>query len=322
MKQIMTLVLSFTLTMSFSQMTTTIFDEVNNSYGLAINGEYLYIAAVFDNSIYKLDWTETNPTPSVLIDNIERPNGIVYHDGYLYACLNSNTDSQDKIVRIDVNQASPIAEDFVVLTNPTGIVFRNNEMYISSGTSIYYVDSDSNDPTPIEILSDLGISVFSTIGLCIMDNYLFISEGGGVTKYNLDLTNPTKEVVVTGLQGVNGLTNYIDEKLLFVSYVPDMIYELDIVSESYTPLFPSDLITPWDIITNSDDLIFVTNLEGGEVNQIDLVSVSVEDFGDSNISIYPNPTNDFINLENTEESGKAFIFNVLGQKVSEIENRK
>jgi hypothetical protein len=318
MKKLMTLFLSFTLTMSFAQMTTTIFNEVNNSYGLAIDGDNLYIAAVFENSIYHLDWTETNPTPSILIDSLERPNGIAFHDGYIYACLNSNTDSQDKIVRIDISQPNPIAEDFVVLTNPTGIVFRNNEMYISSGTSIYYVDTESNNPTPIELLSDLNISVFSTIGLCILDNYLFISEGGGVTKYNIDLPNPNREIVVTGLQFVNGLTNYKDEKLLFVSYSPDMVYEVDIVAETYTALFPSNLITPWDIITNSEDLVFVTNIEGGEVNQIDISTVSIEEVDDQDVSIYPNPTFDFINIDNIEEINNASIFNVLGQEVVEI----
>ena len=55
-------------------------------------------------------------------------------------------------------------------------------------------------------------------------------------------------------------------------------------------------------------------------HQIDIGSVSVEEFDNQDVSIYPNPTFDFINIENIEESSSAIIFNVLGQKVSELES--
>jgi len=317
MKQIATLALSLIITIGYSQ--TTIFNEVFNSSGLAIEGDNLYIAAIFDNSIYKLDWTESNPTASVLVDNIDKPNDIAIYDDYLYACLNSNNSSGDRIVRIDLTASDPIAEDFVVISNPTGIVFRNNEMYVNSGSSIYYIDTDSNNPTPLEIINDLEVSVFGTIGVCIAENYLFVSEGDGIVKYNIDLTNPIREIVATGLKYVQGITNYKDEKLLFVSYSPDMIYELDIVSGVYSSLFPSNLITPFDIITSSNNLIFVSNIEGGEVNKIDAGTLSAEDLDSQNLFIYPNPTSDFVNIQYAEEFNKAVIFNGLGQKVHEVE---
>jgi len=72
MRQKITLILCLTMTMSYSQITSTIFNEVSNSSGLAIDGDNLYIGAILENSIYKLDWTETYPTGAFQIDAKQR----------------------------------------------------------------------------------------------------------------------------------------------------------------------------------------------------------------------------------------------------------
>jgi hypothetical protein len=259
MKQIITLALSLIFTINYAQ-TTTIFDDVSNSSGLAIEGDKLYIAAFIENSIYQLDWTEPNPTASVLVEDIYRPKGIAIHGDYLYVSSNAIYQVDDKIVRINITQPNPVVEDFISITNPSGIVFRDDEMYVAAYEGIYQIDMNSSNPTPQKIIEHGGSGNFGIIGLCIVDNYLIMPSYEGIAKYDIDQPNPTSEIVPLDFGNIYGISNYSDKKVLILSLEPGMrmIYELDIDSGNYSPLTPIDLISPYDIVTNSDDLVFVS----------------------------------------------------------------
>ncbi|RMA58080.1 T9SS type A sorting domain-containing protein [Ulvibacter antarcticus] len=314
MKLKITILLLFITFSFYSQTVTTIYNESFNSTGLALNDDKLFVANPFDGRIQVLDWTENNPIATTFIDDIDIVQGIAINGEYLYAAINSNNPANDKIIRLNINDPNPTVDNYIVVENPDGIVFNGSDMYVNSQEKIFHIDTNNSNPIPIEIINDLD--TFGTIGLAIAQNHLYITENSQIVKY--ELSNPIREIVISDLDGLTGIVKFTDDKMLFTSYSPNSIYELDLNSESYTSLFPTNLVSSWDIVY-VDDYIFVSDFEGGQVNKIDVSALFVESFQNENISLYPNPTNNFLKIQNFKDVKNAIIYTVLGQRVAELE---
>lgn len=314
--KIKTLLLSTILSTFFSFSQVVIFDEdsVNNSSGLAILNDQVYVAGRFSNSIYKVNLSSMEANPSLILQGIDGPSDIEVSEGYLYITLNSNNSNLDKIIKFDLNETNPIPEDIVSISNPNGLTIYNNKIYVSSGEDIYTVDLSITNPTPI-LFADNVSFVFGTVGLCIYNNYLYATGNGQLIKYNLNSSNPSKEIVLSNFNG-EGLT-VKDDKIYSTGDFPTKIFEIDPLNETFTAIAESDITTGWDIITNSNS-IFVSNLEGGEVVKYDFSNLSIDNFADKHLSIYPNPSSNTITFSDKFKGSQIIIYDSTGRIVKKV----
>ena len=71
------------------------------------------------------------------------------------------------------------------------------------------------------------------------------------------------------------------------------------------------------LAVDSDNEVFYDNLELRAV-----VAASVKDVFADNISMYPNPANNFINISTPEEISSVEVYNIVGKRVLSIKNLK
>ena len=77
--------------------------------------------------------------------------------------------------------------------------------------------------------------------------------------------------------------------------------------------------TFWRYLNGNLDDIGIWNraLTQQEITNLYNASLSTEDFAINTISIYPNPTTNFLNFKSTVQVEKILIYNMLGQLVQE-----
>ncbi len=305
---------------------TTIFNSSSNTSGLAIdtNRDSLFIAAKFGDKIYTIDLDDTNYTPNILLSGVDGPEDIEYKDNILYISLNSNNSSLDKVIKIDITETNPSPIEITnSIPNPNGLTIYNNKLYVSSGENIYTLDLSIANPTPFLLIDDLS-TVFGTVGLCVWNNYLYVTDtwDDQLVRYDLNTTNPSKEIIFNSFTG-KGLTVKENKIYSTGSAVPTKIYEIDPINETYSILGESSIATGWDIVTDENS-IFISNLEGGEVIMYNFDELSITELELLKTIIYPNPTNDYIQLKNSENIQNIELYDLNGKlaKKVKVQNNK
>lgn len=296
-----------------------IFNEssVNSTSGLAIFENQLYIAGRFSNNIYKVNLSAQNENPVIILEGIDGPSDIEISEGILYISLNSNNSNLDKIIKLDLNETNPNPVEIVSIANPDGITVYNNKIYVSSGNDIYTIDLSLNNPSPVLFLEDVTLSSGGTNGICIYNNLLFATNNaiGELVKYNLNSATPSKEVIFNNFKG-RGLT-IGNNKIYSTGDSPTKIFEIDPINGTFTEIAQSNIPTGWDIVTNSNS-IFISNLEGGEVVKFNFSNLSVENFINERLIIYPNPTSEFIEFSEIFQNSEIIVYDLNGRIVKEV----
>ncbi|NUY79516.1 T9SS type A sorting domain-containing protein [Flavobacterium sp. MAH-1] len=279
-----------------AQTNTTIFNGSSNTSGLAIRDNFLYMATTFDGTIHRIDVSNTGSGAQLVKSGLGTMQGICFKDNYLYAALDPNAPGVNKIIRLDVSQNNPVAEDVVLVQDPNGIAISGQFLYISSGHNIYKVDLSQTNPSLQLLASDMG-SVFGTVGLAVKDGYLFASDSNKLVKYDLSQNSPTKITVAANLPLIQGIVASPDENYIYAaSYSPSTIKRIDIASGQSQLLASISVPTLWDIEFR-DGIFYTTNLEGGQVTQTSgALSLSENELSRTNV--YPNPAENILHLEN------------------------
>jgi hypothetical protein len=165
----------------------------NTSYGLAIDGNTLYISDTggTNNTVVRYDITNptlpsliTSPTSSVTVAN--SPQGLAYdNSGYIY--VTTNTGGSDGVYRISTSSftSSLFASSATLFKNPIGIAVRSSpkEIYvINKGTtdtnsSVLKISSDGSTITKFLDGSNTSSMLCAPIGAAINGNILYISNG-------------------------------------------------------------------------------------------------------------------------------------------------
>jgi hypothetical protein len=290
-----------------------IFNEsnVNHTSGLAIFENQLYIAGFFSSNIYKVNLSSQNENPIIILEGIDRPSDIEISEGILYISSNPGNTDSDKIIKLDLNETNPNPEEIVSIPNPDGITIYNNKIYASSGTDIFTIDLSTTNPSPVLFLEDVTLSS-ATNGICIYNNSLYATNNaiGELVKYNLNSSTPSREIIFNNFEG-RGLT-VRNNKIYSTGDSPTKIFEIDPINEIFTEIAQPNIPTGWDIITNSNS-IFVSNLEGGEVLKFDFANLSVENFTNKSLNLYPNPTSDFIEFSEIFQNSEIVIYDLNGR---------
>ena len=299
---------------------TVVFSNSRSSRGLALHKslDSLFIASASDNKIYVVGLDDPNYKSNAVLSTTDSPRGIALKDDELYISLNRNGSSLDKIVKINVKETNPIlTEVSTVIAEPNGLTIYNNILYVSAKKNIYTIDLLLENSTPYLLIDDLS-TVFGTIGLCVWNNYLYVSDTweNQLVKYNLNTSNPNKEVVLSNFNG-NGLS-VLHDKIYTSSFsgngFPATVYEIDPISETINEIGNGTIGATWDVVV-SDNSLYASNSEGGEVVRYNFNALSVRKFDEQHFTIYPNPSSNYINLNTLGNIGEIKIYDFNGRLV-------
>ena len=289
--------------------------SVDAPYGIAISGNILYYTS-FENKIFKVDLGMSNSSAIEVISGLNGSDGILIDGNYLYIAEYSG----NKISKINITETNPVLIDVVTgLNNPTSMIINNNYLYISEfgGNKISKMDLNDVDAT----LSDL-VSITRPYGLAINGNELYISETGSygqpesnkILKINITETNPTITTVLSS-SGSWSLS-LVGNDLYYTVPSQDKISKINITFSNPTPV---DVVTlydsPYDLTFNGNELYF-SSFGGDNISKSSISSLSLNEVSNSiKASIFPNPSNEFIHIDNIESEINYRIYNLLGEEV-------
>ena len=178
----------------------TVVDGFDRAVGMALKGNDLYIADLFNSRIVKIDITDSSPS-IVSIPHISgKPNMLLFNNDDLYF-----TDNQaDKVSVYDTSMTNAypqtIASNFISNGGPIGIELKDGSLYITvtdiGGTGLLY-KIDIDNPVPIELLSGLQ----RPLGIEFRGNDLYIAQRDSDIIVKVDITQDP--LVVEDVVAVN-----------------------------------------------------------------------------------------------------------------------
>ncbi len=288
--------------------------DVSWPLGIVESNNFLYIVEADDNEISKIDLSSANPTPITVVNGLDRPNHLVVKDNFIYFTeYNGGT-----ISKIDITQSNPTP--IVVISGvqtPEDLVISGNDLYFTEynqGT-ISKIDITQSNPTPTIILSGL----LTPYGLEINGDDLYFSEylGNSISKIDLTSATPIITDVISGLQGPLGGLVIIDTVLYFIEVTSNEIAQLDINSPSPSVTLIDDGYHAGDFAFVGNDM-YVSDVQNGLILKYADQIVSTVALEIPSVSIFPNPSSDFVIIKGITEQSNCSIYNLLGMKIQEV----
>ncbi|GGD14937.1 hypothetical protein GCM10011368_16100 [Hyunsoonleella pacifica] len=202
------------------------------------------------------------------------------------------------------------------LNRPIGLVLNGNNLYISEieGNKISKIDITATTPTATDVVTGLN----RPIGLALNGNDLYIAEqyANKISKIDINATTPTATDVVTGLYfpaglALNGNDLYITE------FTGDKISKIDITATTATATNVVTLLNrPDGLVLNGNDL-YISESGGNKISKFSITSLSINNISlQEKISLYPNPSHDFIEFTGLTSNMNYNILNALGVEIS------
>jgi hypothetical protein len=271
----------------------------------------LYISEVFSGTILKIDLTATQPIATIYVTGLSEPTGLERKENYLYIAEGD----AHKISKIDLSSPNPIPTDVVtgLVGVPTATLVNGNDLYIAERVSNKITKIDLNSPNPIPI--DVATGVEGPHSLALHGNDLYISErwASKISKIDITSTLPATPDLVTWVNGYKILL--INDELYISNLFQNKISRINIIDTN--PIVEDVLegiIGPIGLEFKENDLYISQNT--GKISKVDIDSLPlILGLADNNlkkISIYPNPSNDFIKISGITETKSYTIYNVLG----------
>lgn len=190
----------YDITQVTTTYTPTIYVGYDHVFGMALQGNFLYISRYVIGDILKIDLTQTTNNSTVVVSGLGGPCGMAFNGNDLYICeLDAN-----KISKIDVTQVTPTPVNVVTSVATTfKIELSGNYIYYTS--SYYNIDRvDITQPTPT-IQNVVNSLTSSTVirGLAFDGNDLYFAQDVGNQISKVDITQ-TLPLTVTNLVSFNG----------------------------------------------------------------------------------------------------------------------
>lgn len=297
---------------------------------MVIKGNDLYFIDAISYKIFKTNINDTTPSVIEVATLTNQPYRLLFNGDDLYISTLGGL-LPGKILKINTAQINPIIEEIISsgLYAPDGLALRNNYLYIcESGVGkVYKIDITVINPVLIDVVA--GLSQPSAI--MFLNNYLYITEvgAGKISRININDSNPTITNIVTGFNSPTGLAThdnflYITEGVTAGVGGTGKILRIDL--NNITPVitvFLTGLNFPRMILFNNNDL-FIAESGAGKIlrsNQI----LSIDDEFSQLISLFPNPSADYIQFSNLKSNATYSVYNTLGAEVMKgiiLENEK
>jgi Secretion system C-terminal sorting domain len=285
---------------------------LNDPQDMLLDGNMLYVAEADANRIIKVDLSDPNPVPEIVIGGLPVMRGLALKGTELYF---SQLNGQNKISKIDLSDPNPtpvvILENF---TSAQDLIFYGDDLYIAKFGSHKIVKIDTSIPNPpiVEVITNFD----TPIALELVGDDLYIATHGADKISKIDLTNPNPVAVdvITNLLLPVGLVHRGNELYIAEagqSIGQDRISKIDITSPNPTRITVVDgLYNPTKGMEIYDDVLYFS--ENFKISSFGLPPLSIDDFNVENISALPNPTSDFVEVSGLSNPVNYSIFNISG----------
>ena len=168
---------------------------------MAANGTDLYFAQENSDYIWKADLSQTNPTPTqvVQLGVSGTATGLTVDGNYLYYCENATLGLR----RIDLTVANPTAEMVFAtgVDSITELLIDGNMVYFSTTSNIEAVDLTDSTYTRTVIVPNTGGGSY---GFSKLNTLLFYSTNGSTEIKQLNLGSNAVNSAITGLNSAKG----------------------------------------------------------------------------------------------------------------------
>jgi len=278
---------------------------------IALNGNHLFFAQ--HSKISKINITEETPLVTDVID-VNEPNGfgLIFNENDLY--ISKTADGV--IFKIDITEITPTLIDVVTgLDFPNKFVLNGNDLYFSQSLigKISKIDITETSPTVIDVIDGLNLPN----GMVLNGDDLYITEfnGNKISKIDITQTNPTAIDVVDGLNKPVALA-LNNNDLYIAEFLGNKISKIDITEA--TPNIV-DIVTglnePIDLIFYGNDL-FISERGGNKISKLENIILSTNEFlSNSKATLYPNPSNTYIQVSGLIKTENYKIYNAIGTEV-------
>ncbi|WP_323787035.1 T9SS type A sorting domain-containing protein [Psychroserpens sp.] len=303
----------FTILISFSAIaqTTDIVTGISDPKRMLLDDNTLYYAT--DDTLFKIDITEATPVPQQVIAGLAGIRGLAIDGNTLYI----SEFSAGRISTIDVTDTNPTRLDFITgLNTPNYLLIDGDFLYYSDPNSSIVERIDITETTPTRVLVSTSGFNFSPTGLAIQGDILYMAQGiaDRVSIVNVADANTSPTNLVTMLNVPLGIV--IDNNQLFIAERFDN--KISVKDLSSSGPFATDLVTgldnPFDIAIN-DTTIFILENGANKISKFDR-ALGIGDFSINNISISPNPAEDFIKVNMLSETENYNIYDILGKQIA------
>lgn len=287
---------------------------------IKIQGNTVFFTDFLDGSIYSFNHTDANPVAEELFSGLISPTTISLDGDLMYVAQNSSSSPSISVVDLTT---SPL-ELTAILVNaidPHSFFRSGDDLYIVSlgNNGIYKIDLTASDPMVEEVITGL----MSPVHAHLDGNDLYIVEyTGRISKIDITDSNPVPVDVITDLEGPNHVTKIGDE-LIITEYIGNRISKLDLNAATPTPeLLVEGLDGPTRVaLVSGTEFIdmYITVYNEGKISKFTTDIVNTEEINVENqLVAFPNPARDFLFIKNIKGQQTCEIFNLQGQKISEM----
>lgn len=272
---------------------------------------FLYYTTVAD--IRYVDLNEVDFTPQILVDNLDIPSGMEYKDGFLYVA----EWGAGKVIKLDLSQPNPSPID-VTLTGstPNDLLFIGNVLYysISNSNVIYKYDINLTTQTSETVV----ITPNGPLGLEFKDGRLYIALSLLDAIYSIDLNDENAEldVFIENETEMNHPVNleFYNNDLYIANLYSDNILKGNVENE---PFYVEEIVAfngARDLLIDEGILYYCNS---AYIYRIDLSTLGTEDVTYKKIKLYPNPTNNEINISNLNSPRNFKLYDSQGRTIKD-----
>ncbi|MEM7086203.1 MAG: T9SS type A sorting domain-containing protein [Bacteroidota bacterium] len=312
MKYFYSFLLLLFISINVHAQATDFITGLNDPQDMLLDGNMLYVIEADSNRIIKIDLSDPNPVPEIVISSLPVMRGLALHGTDLYF---SQLNGQNKISRIDLLDPNPtpeiILEDF---TSAQDLIFYGDELYIAKFGSHKIVKIDPSIPNPpiIDVVTDFETPI--AMELVGDDLYVATYVSDKISKIDLTDPNPAAVDVVSNLLLPVGLVHRGNELYIAEagqSIGQDRVSKIDITSSNPTRITVVDgLYNPTKGMEIYDNVLYFS--ENFKISSFGLPPLSIDDFASEKITVHPNPSSDFIEISGLTEPVNYKVYSVSG----------
>lgn len=287
--------------------------SLNRPQLMEVKDDYLYVAESQSGVISRIDITDSTYTSVDLITGLNNPVGLKILDDELYVTeLYGN-----RIFKVDLTDPNLTQVD--ILTNidrPSGIEIIGSELFftVASMSNDKLMKVNLNDPN--KIVTQVIGGLQDPVDIAARGNELYISEFLGNKVVKIDVVSPNfgKVDVVTG--GLNGpvALHFIGNELYIANYNSNEIVKVN-VGQSLPilgTLNVESVASPYGLVFDGNDMYvsdFDTKVVTFNIFPVTTNSLQIA----QNWSIFPNPTQEFIQIQDLNLSQTYTIVDMAGR---------
>ena len=312
MKHFYSFLILLFISLNIHSQATDFITGLSDPHDILLDGNILYIAESNAGRIKKVDLSQPNPIPEIVISGVPVVYGLALHGTELYF---SQLNGQNKISKIELTDPNPTP--IIVLENFTSaqdLLFYGDDLYIAQFGMDRIVKIDPSIPNPpiIEVITDFE----TPIALELVGDDLYIATYVEDKISKIDLTNPnpvaidviTNLLLPVGLE-LRGNELYIAEAGQSIGQ--DRISKIDITNPNpVRETVVTGLYNPTKGLETYEDALYIA--EDFKISKFELEPLSLDDFDLENISVYPNPTSNFIEFSGLTEPIPYSIYSISG----------